>query len=568
MDQSTTRAFQKVLKGFSFTKAQSFSEDFAQTRFLKKFEEPNRDKEADLKREAWENWLAFDCNLPKLGLLPREWYIARHALQRIGQYKRTEIPFPQGSEFLPTRGHNSIEARLCESNWTCTYDNWDEFVTVAYTHRGLKYAVKKRFESWFAKRFPHEPISAAHTLLYRRFSAGETKSGVGKLIFEFKLSCVVTMTHGSRFSTVPKNNKVRRPINVEPFGNILTQRSIGIWIRKELKRLYGVDLNTLAQEHRIKLKSDVYATIDLKNASDSISMELVKFLLPKRLTDILEKTRSPMILGPDGNYHNIKKVSSMGNGFTFELMSLILTALCRTLDPSATVFGDDILIRRDCGHKVMELLSAVGFVPNMEKSFVYGSFHESCGANFHSEEGYVESYDFHWPESIGDCVTIWNKTARLARVYPSFKNLKAALGRVLPKALHGTPCPEFLEVSYIDLFQDWDEHAGLTLNIPTFFVTDKLHGNEITNTRISSELEHIQAGTGYRMVKGYEFSPKERSGSLRHLKANRHWAKYLMYLHAGRVSKDIVTGEGVWRPVWFVSNGVRVFRAKALIRAA
>ena len=53
--QSTIRAYQKVLKGYSFPQGNSFSEDFAIKRFLKKFQEPAQG--GDLAPRCFEEWV-------------------------------------------------------------------------------------------------------------------------------------------------------------------------------------------------------------------------------------------------------------------------------------------------------------------------------------------------------------------------------------------------------------------------------------------------------------------------------------------------------------------------------
>jgi len=84
----------------------------------------------------------------------------------------------------------------------------------------------------------------------------------------------------------------------------------------------------------------------------------------------------------------------MGNGFTFELETLIFAALMSVLlmkngrsgnlGEDVFVFGDDILIPDDLAREAEAVLSYCGFSLNREKSFS-GSigFRESCGGDFY-----------------------------------------------------------------------------------------------------------------------------------------------------------------------------------------
>lgn len=575
------KAFQKVLSGFGFQEPNSFSEDFAQKRFFKRFQVPSSGNVKDLAKECWDSYIASDESLPSDYIgnpLPSEWWRARDFLHKSLSFcNLRKIQLPQGSEFIPTRGRNSIEAKLCQSVWTVTPDGFSRFAKICYGHRSLKKAAKVRFSNYVSHEAKRRGLSRSK--FFKRISAlgyqyalahKQPDESIGFYVFKWKMSFIVTEVQGSRFSTVPKNNEKRRPINVEPFGNTVGQRALGNWLRDEIHRLFNVNLDTLADVHRRRIADDDVATIDLKDASDRISLALCRWLLPKRVLKHLEALRSPMVLGHDGHYHLIKKISSMGNGFTFELMTLILTTICRTLDPEATVFGDDIIIRKDCAERLIYLLEEASFNVNQEKSFISGPFRESCGANFHDCEGYIESYDFEYPETIGDCVMIWNKCYRLKH-YPSFQKLSEALHRILPPSLRGGPDPQFEKAETLELVgrssffskeRDFD-----VVDFPSYFVTSKS-----PRRRAAINREHEQVLSTYQLaphefylVRGYEFRSKLRSPTLRKLHPRRHWAKIQNYIFACRRTKDVISSEGEWVTVWFVKSNKRCFRASSLV---
>lgn len=556
--ESTIRAYQKVLSGWVFKNPSSYSEEFAQKRFRKKFQVPDPTLKSRLEAEAWAEYRANDKRLPDLRnrLLLPEWYRARSTLHRVLQgYKPGALGFPKGTEFTPTRGHNSIEARLSESEWTCTYDNFEAFARLSYSHRALRASAKSRYKEWFSNSNFDISEREANKLLWLRFRSAA--GHVPFLIFKWKLERIVSFQHGSRFSTVEKNNQQRRPINVECFANVLTQKTHGAAFRRVLRERLDIDLDSLQSVHRVRVSDPGISTIDLKNASDSISMDLVEFLLPERVVRQLRASRSPLVLGPDDCYYPLRKVSSMGNGFTFELMSLILTVLCKELDPDATVYGDDIIIKTEHAERLMVLLEDVGLQVNRDKSFTSGPFRESCGSNYHSQEGYIESYDFEWPQSLRDCALILAK-ARFLRKYPSFRALYVALQRVTPKVLQGGPV--------LDSFpMDPENPNARTPDFLPIFVTDRLYGKRLKEGRVTEALRALcYEPAEFKLVLGITYKNALRSKTERSLKSSQQ-SKYFMYLHAGRRCDDVISNRGKEGTVTWVSNGRTSFRVQHLL---
>lgn len=196
---------------------------------------------------------------------------------------------------------------------------------------------------------------------------------------------------GNKILTVPKNAKTERTIAKEPDMNMYLQLGLGGVIRKRLKKV-GVDLDTQSKNQHLAMLgslNDDLATIDLSAASDSIAWELVKLLLPREWVAALQLTRSHVGSMPDGTVIRYQKVSSMGNGFTFELESLIFWALSSSCldildcpDRRLAVYGDDIIIHRDVVPLVLDVFSFCGFTINEEKSFTKGPFRESCGKHY------------------------------------------------------------------------------------------------------------------------------------------------------------------------------------------
>jgi len=204
---------------------------------------------------------------------------------------------------------------------------------------------------------------------------------------------LVKIVKGNRIVTVPKNYKTDRSIAIEPCMNIYVQKGIGKMIRRRLKRV-GIDLNdqTNNQEAaRVGSILGTLATIDLSMASDTVSFELVSFILPNDWWWALEQCRSPVGVLPSGEEITYQKFSSMGNGYTFELETLIFWAIAQTVacssvnetERSILVYGDDIVVPSAVCAEVTRRLSQAGFTPNQKKTWSEGPYRESCGKHYY-----------------------------------------------------------------------------------------------------------------------------------------------------------------------------------------
>ena len=211
----------------------------------------------------------------------------------------------------------------------------------------------------------------------------------------------VKIVEGSKVTTVPKTALVDRCIAIEPDMNMFIQKGIGAVIRRKLKGV-GVDLNDQTHNQRLAYlgsRTGSLSTIDLASASDSIAIELVKLLLPHDWFDALMRCRSEVGVLPCGTKHHFEKISSMGNGYTFELESLIFWALARSVlevsgceDRRLGVYGDDIVIHNSVAEVLIEVLDYCGFRTNLDKTFISGPFRESCGKHYFYGEDVTPLY--------------------------------------------------------------------------------------------------------------------------------------------------------------------------------
>jgi len=217
------------------------------------------------------------------------------------------------------------------------------------------------------------------------------------------LGLAVKLIAGNRITFVPKDCTTDRAIAIEPSLNIMLQLGVGTHIKDRLN-LWGINLRDqnrnrhMAYLGSLANQENPLCTIDLRMASDTISLETVRTLLPGDWFDYLYKLRSQsgVLTRLDGEKETVlyEKFSSMGNGFTFELESLIFFALTlatrNSVRPDATkdhradisIFGDDIICRQSDVKQLTHVLNHYGFEINQDKSFVDGPFRESCGSDF------------------------------------------------------------------------------------------------------------------------------------------------------------------------------------------
>jgi len=180
---------------------------------------------------------------------------------------------------------------------------------------------------------------------------------------------------------------------VEPTLNMFYQLGAKAIIEDILVNCHGFSRNRqqdinkeLAREGSL---TGAYSTLDLSMASDSLSLDLMKKLLPKDIFDMLDKIRSH-VTDINGTQHTLGMISTMGNGFTFPLMTLIFTCMVKAAlqlsnknNHRFAVFGDDIIVPSSVTPQVIFALRKSGFSLNLSKSFTSGFFRESCGGDFY-----------------------------------------------------------------------------------------------------------------------------------------------------------------------------------------
>jgi hypothetical protein len=236
---------------------------------------------------------------------------------------------------------------------------------------------------------------------------------------------------GNVLFTVPKKTDIDRVACKEPDLNMFIQKGIGNFIRRRLLRV-GINLNEQANNRSLAHRgsvTDQLSTLDLSSASDSVTRELVFTMLPVNWFTLLDSVRSPVTI-IDGEEHPNEMFSSMGNGFTFELESLLfyaiseVTARLRNAPGVVSVYGDDIICPSEIAYELSSVLGWFGFQINTEKSCYSGPLRESCGGHYYSG---IDITPFYIKAPIVECedlIDVSNKIRQWAQFVPYDRSRK------------------------------------------------------------------------------------------------------------------------------------------------
>lgn len=359
--------------------AHSFADDYLVTSFLSKY--PYLETGIDTKTQAMVNFLSFEDQCRRTNRDLEKRLLSNERAARVtwaaAEKCKRWLPVLVPPKEISERPIAEV-LNLCE---------WGPGVTSAVKGKAL--AAYKKFQgnlettaNLIAVGVHHLVNSIPMWSTYHTSGIPDNPSSVTPSSF--------TRVPGNTVTTVPKNAKTDRTIAVEPHVNAFIQRGVGKYLRKVLRR-HGVNLRSQERNQhlaRIGSLTGSLATIDLKGASDTVSRAVVRLLLPADWADFLDSLRSPCYQ-LDNEWHTYHKHSSMGNGYTFELETLIfmLLAVCScdevgVSSKDVSVYGDDIIIPIEAYDVLKESLETCGFTINEGKSFHAGPFRESCGEDY------------------------------------------------------------------------------------------------------------------------------------------------------------------------------------------
>jgi len=214
----------------------------------------------------------------------------------------------------------------------------------------------------------------------------------------------------SRVISVPKTQKAPRIIAIEPSTVQYVQQgileSMMLHIRSSfMNEFIGSDSQEPNQLLAQKGSLDgTLATLDLSEASDRVSLQLVEELLARNplAKEAILACRSLRASVPGHEVIKLAKFASMGSALCFPIeamvfITIIFLAIEREQGYRFThkrdflrfvgrvrVYGDDIVVPIEYVHTVVDLLEHFGARVGRQKSFWTGRFRESCGKEYYS----------------------------------------------------------------------------------------------------------------------------------------------------------------------------------------
>lgn len=223
--------------------------------------------------------------------------------------------------------------------------------------------------------------------------------------------------HPVRVVFVPKTLAAPRVIAIEPSCMQFVQQGFSKLMTRTIESHYltSGSVRFSDQQRNRSLaysasKDRAHATLDLSDASDRVSLELVQRIFRHcSILPYLEDARSLHADLPDGTNIILRKYASMGSALCFPVeasvfYTLILAAMfhatgkrpsyrnIQLFKKDITVFGDDIVVPTRYADVVSDYLESYGLRVNRRKSFSRSAFRESCGADFYDGHSVLPVY--------------------------------------------------------------------------------------------------------------------------------------------------------------------------------
>lgn len=248
----------------------------------------------------------------------------------------------------------------------------------------------------------------------------------------------VKLVQQDKISCAPKNYDCSRTVGTPQTCNTFIQKGADLMMRRNLKDRANLDLSRQDVNQAMAFEGAAwgsispipYVTLDVKGASNSVLLEVVRSCYSREWFSFLDDIRSPGYVLPDGKTGRYELFVSMGNGYCFPLETSIFAGVCVAACKIAgspvdfRVYGDDIIVRQDVALLVCEILRSYGFRLNLDKSFLFGPFRESCGANWHGGQDVTPAY---WRQRVttrSELHAIHNATWRFPKVQETLRSFE------------------------------------------------------------------------------------------------------------------------------------------------
>jgi len=211
-----------------------------------------------------------------------------------------------------------------------------------------------------------------------------------------------------RVVTVPKTLRGPRIIAIEPCCMQFAQQGIRDVLYKRLESYWltqgHVNFTDQTINQQLAMDSSIsgqLATIDLSDASDRVPLSLAMEMFRSNpdLRDAIVACRSTRAELPDGTLVSpLKKFASMGSALCFPIEAMYFYTICVIallkegnlpvtqsniyyVTRNVYVYGDDIVVPTTQAMTVLDYLRKYNCKVNVNKTFVSGSFRESCGVD-------------------------------------------------------------------------------------------------------------------------------------------------------------------------------------------
>lgn len=250
---------------------------------------------------------------------------------------------------------------------------------------------------------------------------------------------IVTLSQqpDARVCAVPKDFRGPRVICIEPKENQFAQQGLMDLLYRRISS-HPLTRSTIdfldTKESQQLCYNSQFATIDLKDASDMVSLQLGRLLLPRWFFSLVTRYRSRHVLVRNDDCKINMRVkttclATMGNATCFPLETMIFWALAlgvmitvRDSFPKSKwgllplklrVFGDDIIVPLWAADAVCCALESCGLSVNTSKTCTFTPVRESCGEwvfmgkpvrifRFRTTEIASHSDWLHWRDHLQD----------------------------------------------------------------------------------------------------------------------------------------------------------------------
>ena len=216
-----------------------------------------------------------------------------------------------------------------------------------------------------------------------------------------------------RVITVPKTLKTPRVIAVEPTAMQYTQQAVAESLVSHLEGKdnpyrWIIGFRDQDPNRSMARKGSLtgnLATLDLSEASDRVSNQLVRVLLDPwpHVAGAIDASRSRKADVPGHGVIRLAKFASMGSALCFPVEAMVFATivLCgiedglrrqmtrktiHGLQGKVRIYGDDIIVPAEYAEAVVGKLEDFGLRVNTSKSYWTGRFRESCGKEYYAGE--------------------------------------------------------------------------------------------------------------------------------------------------------------------------------------